>query len=169
MDYFSIVGSCNGVLCLCDNHCSDNVCINLWNPSIHVSKTLPLPHHWVRTGEYKYKIVYGIGFDSRNNDYKVVMIVFVREERQGLPVNSAPKVEAVELYELSANTWRNNKAVPECTTIYDDVTPAFLNGAVHWIGCYPIVSINRRGIRDHMAIVLFDLGDVSMPKSEVVG
>ena len=49
------------------------------------------------------------------------------------------------------------------------MTPAFLNGTVHWIGCYPIVSINRRGIRDHMAIVLFDLGDISMPKSEVVG
>ena len=82
VDYFSIVGSCNGLLCLRDNHFCDNMRINLWNPSIR------LLHHWFRTGEYRYKIVHRIGFDSRNNDYKVVMIVFVRKERQGLPVNS---------------------------------------------------------------------------------
>ena len=39
---FRIVGSCNGVLCLCDNH--NNLRINLWNPAICASKILPLPH-----------------------------------------------------------------------------------------------------------------------------
>ena len=40
--HFDLVGSCNGVLCLCNNH--NNLGINLWNPAICASKILPLPH-----------------------------------------------------------------------------------------------------------------------------
>ena len=43
--------------------------------------------------QHKYKVVHGFGFESRNNDYKVVRLMF----------NETPKLEVVELYEFSTN------------------------------------------------------------------
>ncbi|XP_050210881.1 F-box/kelch-repeat protein At3g06240-like [Mercurialis annua] len=68
-DYFEIVGSCNGILCLTDNHSHMLKRIVLWNPSIGLSVTLPLQRIRYRV----LNVVLGFGYDSRTNDYKVVL------------------------------------------------------------------------------------------------
>ncbi|PHT76805.1 hypothetical protein T459_20327 [Capsicum annuum] len=71
--YFNIVGSCNGLLCLADDHeCCRNH-IYLWNPSIRKSLKLPIPIYTFKTLS-TLDHTQGFGFDRTTNDYKVVRI-----------------------------------------------------------------------------------------------
>ncbi|KAL4595686.1 hypothetical protein ACB092_12G109000 [Castanea dentata] len=83
------VGSCNGMLCFTSSRSWSNV-VYLWNPSIRKFKRLPNSQLFIMT--------LGIGFDSQNNDFKVV----------GIPrtfAKSKPPPE-VEVYSLSSDSWK---------------------------------------------------------------
>ncbi|KAK9994102.1 hypothetical protein SO802_023805 [Lithocarpus litseifolius] len=83
------VGSCNGMLCFTSSRSWSNV-VYLWNPSIRKFKRLPDSQLFIMT--------VGIGFDSQNNDFKVV----------GIPRTFAkPKPPPeVEVYSLSSDSWK---------------------------------------------------------------
>ncbi|CAL5342828.1 unnamed protein product [Camellia sinensis] len=75
--YFRIVGSCNGVVCLSDDHMCYVHTIILWNPSIRKSFNLPRPSVVFQThGPFVHSIGFGFGFgfgfDSINHECKVV-------------------------------------------------------------------------------------------------
>ena len=59
------VGSCNGMLCFTSSRSWSNV-VYLWNPSIRKFKRLP-------NNQFP-NMIFGIGYDSQNNDFKVVGI-----------------------------------------------------------------------------------------------
>lgn len=86
---FSVVGSCNGIICLCDNvHCY------LWNPSTMQSKQLsenPNLNVWID------KLAFG--FDSISNDYKVLRFTRLIE-------TSATVVPVVQLYSTNTDSWK---------------------------------------------------------------
>ncbi|KAK2665643.1 hypothetical protein Ddye_004217 [Dipteronia dyeriana] len=121
MDW-NIIGSCNGVLCLCSN--SDRSLIYMWNPSISKHITLPRPF-------YKYNIRYlGFGVDHLSghlDDFKVVTI--------------STNANA-EVYSLQKNSW---KIIPEGFPPSIELSscprdhPVFVKGCVHWcarVSCY---------------------------------
>lgn len=127
-DYFEIVGSCNGIVCLTDNHSHILKRIILWNPSIGLSVTLPLQR-------FSYKIsnvILGFGFDSLNNDYKVIRIVYYSSNGGSLIVPPD-----VEIFELSKGAWRikNSESAPAyIVSKYSSQT--VLEGSIHWVGYY---------------------------------
>ncbi|XP_075649833.1 F-box protein At3g08750-like [Castanea sativa] len=86
------MGSCNGILCFVDHRKFAIVDVYLWNPSIIKFKRLPdtcltqLPI-----------IALGFGFDSQNNDYKVVRILWIDPKPMPPP--------EVQVYSLSSDSW----------------------------------------------------------------
>uniref|UniRef100_A0A5B6YXE8 F-box domain-containing protein n=1 Tax=Davidia involucrata TaxID=16924 RepID=A0A5B6YXE8_DAVIN len=150
-EYFRIVGSCNGLICLSDDYDSCTDTIVIWNPSIRKSVFLPKPGFtFVPHGA----CLLGFGFDPLSNDYKVVRIVY-QPENYNFKV--PPKVE---LYTLSTGTWRSICAAAPPYVVYNFFSlSAFMNGAVHWVAS----SV-------HSLIVAFDLGaevfrEIMMPDS----
>lgn len=67
-DKYHILGSCNGLLCLCDIH---QRYVRLWNPCIRVrSKRLP-----IGVGSVAGITFHGFGYDHVNNKYKLLVVV----------------------------------------------------------------------------------------------
>ncbi|KAF3431844.1 hypothetical protein FNV43_RR26580 [Rhamnella rubrinervis] len=85
-----IVGSCNGVVCLCYSY-SISVII-LWNPATGDTKIVPRSMGFPITTSCRI----GFGFDAGNNDYKVVRI---REFYD-------PSCIKIEIYSLKTDSWR---------------------------------------------------------------
>ena len=59
-------GSCNGILCFTNYTAPGSNVVYLWNPSIRKFKRLP-------NNQFP-NMIFGIGYDSQNNDFKVVGI-----------------------------------------------------------------------------------------------
>eukprot|EP00257_Ricinus_communis_P009116 XP_002527481.2 F-box protein At3g07870 [Ricinus communis] len=146
--YFEIVGSCNGVLCLSDTYRVNSHTIILWNPTIRKSVILPLP---CINFDQIYMFVLGFGFDPKSSEYKVVRVVY-RMRENGCKVDIRPQVE---VYELGMNAWRSIivSAAPQYV-ISELSLQVFLNGAVHWIGYNP--RHEGSDFRD-LSMVLFDM------------
>ncbi|CAL5406745.1 unnamed protein product [Camellia sinensis] len=125
--YFRIVGSCNGVVCLSDDHRCYVHTIILWNPSIRKSFNLPRPSVVFQThGPFMHSI--GFGFDSINNECKVVRVTYV-EDDDGFDI-VPPEVE---LYSLSRGCWQSISYRGLQSIIPERSPQVYINGAVHWI------------------------------------
>ncbi|KAK1353729.1 putative F-box and associated interaction domains-containing protein [Heracleum sosnowskyi] len=150
MPEFTVVGSCNGLLCLCDSLYKDAVYI--YNPFTNDYKELP------KTRQYDEELVVcGFGYHPETKQYKVVKIVYYWIVSIGdYPVRRirTPSCSRSEVLVLSlgVNTWKNVGQVP-----YNLVRRAhgalFTCGRIHWLtrGVYN----NVRGL----IIVSFDLAD----------
>ncbi|XP_043693194.1 F-box protein CPR1-like [Telopea speciosissima] len=134
-----IVGSCNGLLCI--SYSDDD--IFLWNPSTRRHQKLPItPIEFPFDNRLRY-IVYGFGYDSTSDDYKLVRVVrfFGDHHYPGLTSHSE-----VKIYSLRTNSWRRIGDLPiHLRYIYN--AGNFANSALHWVG------INSK------FIVSFDLKD----------
>ncbi|XP_059663277.1 F-box protein CPR1-like isoform X2 [Cornus florida] len=149
-DYpFRIVGSCNGLVCLSDDHSMHAYDIILWNPSIRKFVILPRPRVTEIThGSYMFLL--GFGFDPMTDDYKVVRIAYIkgRNGRDLIPPE-------VEVYRLSSGAWRSfSTGAPPYGMFGYTWTQAFVNGGIHWIGYDPCVASGNRNL-----VVSFDVGD----------
>ena len=145
-DECNIVACCNGLFCMADYGLSH--IIYLWNPSIRMFKKLlatPTPDEDARS-------VFGLAYNSQNNDFKVLRLVsvFYLEEAKA------------EIYSLSTDSWRTVVISMESlrgyepnfgTTMFKWMEPPclFLNGALH------TVAITSR----HRFILSFDVNDES--------
>ncbi|XP_050210952.1 F-box/kelch-repeat protein At3g23880-like [Mercurialis annua] len=69
-EYFVIIGSCNGLICLSD---SRYVRFYLWNPIINKCLTI---------SSLDSSLVVGFGYDCKKNDYKVVKILHQPERTE---------------------------------------------------------------------------------------
>ncbi|KAH7853839.1 hypothetical protein Vadar_007198 [Vaccinium darrowii] len=127
-DFFSVVGSCNGLICLSDDGQGGNMDdIYLWNPSIR--KSVALPRYNVRVESHGPAMqCLGFGFDSVTDDFKVVRVVHVYE---GEGCYWVPP--EVEIYTLKTGNWRciSDKALP--AMISKRYRQAYVNGAAHWM------------------------------------
>ncbi|XP_012076214.1 F-box protein At3g07870 [Jatropha curcas] len=148
--YFDIIGSCNGLICLSDTYRINTHTIILWNPSIGKSITLPLP---CISFDLIYMFVLGFGFDEKRNKYKVVRIVYYIKDN-GSKIDITPQVE---VYELGMVAWRSIrvKAAPKYV-ISELSLQIFLKDFVHWIGYNPNEADSN--FRD-LSIVLFDMSN----------
>ncbi|XP_030966524.1 F-box/kelch-repeat protein At3g06240-like [Quercus lobata] len=129
--YFQLVGSANGLFCLHEGNR-----FILWNPCIRKFITLPTP--------CLFPCFLGFGFDSRNNDYKLVRIA------------KSAKLSLVEVCSVSERAWRvasGGDLCPAritCSVLHPQ--PASLNGALHFVA-------NDWGGAQSLVVLSFDLGD----------
>ncbi|XP_071715199.1 F-box/kelch-repeat protein At3g23880-like [Rutidosis leptorrhynchoides] len=108
-----IVGSCNGIICLRD-HYSGN--FSLWNPSIRRKLTLPYPFFSLNNYE-----IAGVGFDSKTDDYKIVILSCFRHGKHKSMV-----------YSLKKPVWR--EITPPSSRITCVNSPGcVVNGVLHWV------------------------------------
>ncbi|KDP38909.1 hypothetical protein JCGZ_00666 [Jatropha curcas] len=128
---FSIVGSCNGLVCLMHNLYTYNYTFVLWNPVI--GKSLELPEPNIKFDSHgAFEAFVGFGFDSCSYDYKVVRVLRLLEYENESEEDDEVAIE-VEIFSLRKNSW---KVITDIAPQYDIVersSQAFVNGAVHWI------------------------------------
>ncbi|XP_030966873.1 F-box/kelch-repeat protein At3g23880-like [Quercus lobata] len=153
-DCFQLVGSVNGLFCLYE----ENRFI-LWNPCIR--KFIILPKTSV-TGLFPCYLA--LGFDSRDNDYKVVRIAYqlVKIRSEGA------KPPLVEVYSVREGSWRitsgGDSYPPKITISNWPHQAASLNGAVYF-------PANDWGEAQSSVVLSFDLGDevfrvISLPNGK---
>lgn len=131
----------------------------LWNPSIRKHLILPNPTIICKS-QGSHRDSFGFGFDPLTNDYKVVRVVYrVKNFCYVFPPE-------VEVYELRTHSWRRGISDGEFSyCIAKHTQQAFLNGAVHWIGYNPKVSV---GVFRN-SIVLFNMKTESFGTMMVPG
>ncbi|KAB1202195.1 hypothetical protein CJ030_MR8G007905 [Morella rubra] len=72
-----ISGSCNGLVCLCDNYNLNTV---LWNPATKETKVVPRSYvPRFPAGHIVSTIGLGFGFDVETNDYKIIKLLKFRD------------------------------------------------------------------------------------------
>ncbi|KAL7129055.1 hypothetical protein ABFS83_13G037400 [Erythranthe nasuta] len=149
--YFTIVGSCNGLLCIYDDRVDYTDTIILWNPCIKKSILLPEPN-LIHNSYGGFAQSFGFGFDSIAGDYKVVRVSCVDDlDHQ------------IELYKLSTGAWQDISShlkFDRCFIIDDRSRQAYVNGATYWIASCPHSC--------DLIIVLFDMstevfGEIKLP------
>ncbi|GMJ12181.1 hypothetical protein HRI_004887300 [Hibiscus trionum] len=117
---YRVVGSCNGLLCLqLSYYGEDYFNLVLWNPSIQ--KYIYLPHLSVSEDD---DLNVGFGFDSRNNDYKVLVV----------GVDKGGSWIQPYLFSLNGNCSKRVTAIPPNYDFGPDGSLPFVSGAVHWLG-----------------------------------
>ncbi|KAK7276798.1 hypothetical protein RIF29_17944 [Crotalaria pallida] len=126
-DKFSVVNSCNGLLCLCDPRYRDPLVVS--NPVTGEFIRLPPA---TRIEKMKNPIRAGFGFDPKTNEYKVLRICrryikhphHVREWMyDGI---------FAEMHTLGTSTWKNIGG--DLERFSNVLTfPTCVNGALHWL------------------------------------
>ncbi|KAM7498428.1 hypothetical protein LguiA_022842 [Lonicera macranthoides] len=125
-EYFRIVGTCNGLICLSDDYDTHTDTIIIWNPLIRKSVNLPKPQFGL---SQRGMCLLGFGFDSVTNDYKVVRIVYESTENYNFKLPPC-----VEVYTVRTGVWRTiDGAAPNYVVYNNSPAPAYVNGAVHWV------------------------------------
>ncbi|XP_058189826.1 F-box/kelch-repeat protein At3g23880-like [Rhododendron vialii] len=142
---YDLVGYVKGLFCFFE---PDNSF--LWNPSIGESISLPKPGITKSGSLWKYV---GFGFDSRTNDYKVVIIT-------SLCGTKPSEVVDIHVYSLNAGSWKVSNGAGDSFPLgfrpqMSGSPSACLEGAIHFV----IFAAKYRGNRSARLICSFDLGD----------
>lgn len=137
--YFTIIGNCNGLLCLSDDRVLYLHTIILWNPCIRKSIVLPKPN-LIYNSFGTFVQSFGFGFDPISSDYKLVRVSYADDAQDPRP--------QVEIYRLSTGLWQDISYLALDCVIYNRSRSAYINGATHWIAS----SIQRGDL-----IVSFDM------------
>ena len=141
-----ILGSCNGLLCVCQSDMEDSVeykrsgkyyvspKIALWNPLTKKLRILPFAPIQVTTWSPLYGVLdplefqYAFGHDSFNNDYRVLRIV---QQNPGMPDPDKFILKAM-VYSLKANSWREIVA-PGYLHYIVSKESVLVRDAFHWL------------------------------------
>ncbi|KAI8534295.1 hypothetical protein RHMOL_Rhmol10G0079200 [Rhododendron molle] len=129
VNFFRVVGSCNGLICLSDDLLGYTYTVILWNPAIRRYLTLPMPNICFEDyGPYMFSL--GFGFDPKTNDHKVVRIVYLEGSGRVKGWVVPPKVE---VYALSTGVWKTIKGSKIGYHMVEVFwSRAFANCGVHW-------------------------------------
>ncbi|XP_059645948.1 F-box protein CPR1-like [Cornus florida] len=137
-----VLGSFHGLLCLSNSEEE----IVLWNPSTRKHRKLPVaPIEFPPEFTFPQFFIYGLGYDSVSDDYKLVRIV----QFYGIDHDSFDS--EVKVYSLKSNSWRRIQDFPYYL-LYKRVNAAVVNGALHWV-------VSRKPESDTANLIAaFDLG-----------
>ncbi|PWA85330.1 F-box associated interaction domain-containing protein [Artemisia annua] len=114
----SIIGSCNGLLCIL---VTDDNTLFIYNPSTRTTNILPPSKQVVSALRFSY----GFGYDETNHDYKVVKLWRCEQP--------SPPYWDTLIYSLKAGSWKAIGRFPFVNPFNDGM---FLNGALHWANGY---------------------------------
>ncbi|KAJ9158866.1 hypothetical protein P3X46_024410 [Hevea brasiliensis] len=159
--FFSFIGSCNGLICLADYHYAASNTFILRNPPICKFMTLPKPNVTFETHDkcipetprtecdirnpWQLPSFVGFGFDSHTNDYKVLRIAEFNN-------NEMPMIE---VYSLIAGSWKFLPTTRQKYNIVQKCKQAFVNGVVHFIA----FQEDEHGDTEKMYVPGFDFSD----------
>lgn len=121
-----VFGPCNGVVCL-----TNTKDVVLCNPATREFKALPVPPFSYPRGLESEIEGIGFGYDSVDDNYKVVMLVTLTKKGYHFIYDST----RVLIFDSSSNSWRH---VDACVPHYVAHFPCFelfFNGAFHFYGC----------------------------------
>ncbi|GLU15700.1 hypothetical protein SLE2022_321700 [Rubroshorea leprosula] len=135
-DDLNILGSCNGLLCI--SNILDDMAV--WNLSM--KKYIILPS--LSLGSYDL-YVFGFGYDSVNDDYKVVRIT-QSGGKEGKPLESEVKVLS-----MGRKGWRRIEDIPYVLPC-PGANGVFASGSLHWVVSY------KDEPSDENVIVALDVG-----------
>uniref|UniRef100_A0A5B7BNK8 F-box domain-containing protein n=1 Tax=Davidia involucrata TaxID=16924 RepID=A0A5B7BNK8_DAVIN len=178
-NFFRVVGSCNGLICLSDDHFGYTYSLIIWNPVTRRSVTLPKPGICFDVcGPYMGAL--GFGFDPQTNDYKVVRLSFLQNKMGSWDTSAGPRSllfggeggyiapPEVEVFALSTGSWKtiDSAGVPHYNMIEYFWSSAFVNGKIHWLAYNRRDDCNRSY---HNTIMSFDVvrevfGEVDLPR-----
>ncbi|GLT56478.1 hypothetical protein SLA2020_295160 [Shorea laevis] len=148
----TLLGSCNGLIC-CLIRLNDFQNVIIWNKStgdIHVTRW---PRYGTRNKEEHSPCLmqHGFGYDSINDDYKVVGISCIHAE--------------TKVYSLRNNTWKStHKGLPFINALTNNERKGLIvGGALHWMAGLDWNTGNPN------IVVAFDLNtevfhNISLPK-----
>ncbi|XP_057509860.1 F-box protein At3g07870-like [Actinidia eriantha] len=141
--YNWIIGSCNGLICICDDCYNHSHHIVIWNPSIRKSVVLPR----IYKPQSPYRIVLGFGAHPTTHEYMAVMVVY-----KNALLNPEREPAKVEIYEQGTGSWRCVRSASfPCFMLEFLLQQAFVNGAVHWVAHDPVTGLRN-------VVVSFDMG-----------
>ncbi|XP_058202751.1 F-box/kelch-repeat protein At3g06240-like [Rhododendron vialii] len=128
-----VVNSCDGLV-LVSIRCSSE--LFLLNPSTRECKKLPVFPCVVDSADYFDEDLYGVGYDSSTDDYKVLIIFSASFPRTGASI--------VAIYSLKTDSWRRIQDTDFYLEAYSG--RVFVNGCLHGIcwrdGCNGIVAFD---------------------------
>ncbi|XVF53401.1 hypothetical protein PTKIN_Ptkin05aG0096600 [Pterospermum kingtungense] len=140
-----VVGSVNGLVCLDVSPCyaSDFV---LWNPGPKQFKRLVFPLIASTKTNPIWLVSLGFGFDSFNNDYKLVRIVSFKSN------DSSPPVVRAEVYSWRNDVWKEIEESSDLPLICGAQDGVVVNGSLNW------VALELQRLADRKVVVSFDMG-----------
>lgn len=139
--FFRVIGCCSGVICLTDDQHTYIDHTFLWNPWIKKCIILPKPRVTF-TSHGTFRQVLGFGFDEKNNEYKVVRIVYL---------DSSKNPTEVDVYRSSSGCWHQISHSCLQYKIGRKAPQVYLNGATHWL------AYNKS--KNHHMVVAFQMAD----------
>ncbi|KAI5661932.1 hypothetical protein M9H77_21255 [Catharanthus roseus] len=153
---FRIIGSCNGLICLCYDESEFETQFILWNPSIGKRIALPLPRvtfeNSVRSSEF------GFGYDTESNDFKVVRLTGLKRENEE---DDFPPI--FEVFSLSRGKWREINPSPSQNWIVQfSRSFAFVNGKLHWLAYNLYNNVKKKVQGFDLTHEVFD--EMSLPE-----
>ncbi|PQP93579.1 F-box/kelch-repeat protein [Prunus yedoensis var. nudiflora] len=169
----TLVGTCNGLICLVARDNEIHFAASIWNPCIRKLVALPKP------GLAVYKDIdqvrYGFGYDSCTNDYKVLRCVNHKYIRQSTC--------QVEIWSLARGSWKSLSSAADhviLPTNSHPILPAnfhpgqlfnrsgvvFVNGSLHWLQLARNWKVNKM---DYL-VASFDMaselfGEITVPEA----
>ncbi|KAF5201765.1 F-box family protein [Thalictrum thalictroides] len=158
----SIIGSCNGLVCLSN----DKSYVLVWNPSTREYAFVSPGYCGDGTKNNEHSTaVMGFGYDSVTEDYKLVKIEYFYDAYGFGSMTEFDRCE-VRVYTLGTNSWRLIDDTPSPPCYIGNLTRvAHVNGVLYWVGLRGI------GIELSKSIISFNLrtekfGEVSWPEFE---
>jgi len=125
---FSIVNSCNGLLCLSEPYSKNPFLI--CNPATREFIRLPeASYDWLKMPRVQPKVQAGFGFQPKTNEYKVVILWKKHVKRTNYWVFERV---VLEIHTLGTPSWRNVEVDPQIS-FWSLMYPTCVNGALHWI------------------------------------
>ncbi|XP_076908591.1 F-box/kelch-repeat protein At3g06240-like [Bidens hawaiensis] len=159
VDMFTYLGSCNGLVLVSGHDVDGGHRLVVLNPTTNVFLEVPESGFDIVDELREIDIVYGFGYDSVSDDYKVVTVSFYNNDEE---VNDVENI-FVHVYSLKTDTWRR-----VCRFRYDhsygkSYSGVFVNGNLHWIA----IKDSDEDLRVIVAFSLADerLSEVALPKA----
>ncbi|KAI3698399.1 hypothetical protein L2E82_41915 [Cichorium intybus] len=123
----TIHGSCNGLV-LVSGHDFASVHIVVLNPT--TGEFVECQHPIMRTlvDFLEIEIMYGFGYDSVTDDYKVVTISYFHNSYLIPPDNMS-----IHVYSLRTNTWKEVTDSPYDHSHWRSLPGVFVDGFLHWV------------------------------------
>ncbi|XP_034229623.1 F-box/kelch-repeat protein At3g23880-like [Prunus dulcis] len=161
----TVMGTCNGLVCLVAGDDEIHFAASIWNPCIRKLVALPKP------GLAVYKDIdqvrYGFGYDSCTDDYKVLRCVNHKYIRHSTC--------QVEIWSLARGSWKSLSSAADHVILPANFHPGqlfnrsgvvFVNGALHWLQLARNWKVNKM---DYL-IASFDMaselfGETTVPEA----
>ncbi|KAK3041198.1 hypothetical protein RJ639_028458 [Escallonia herrerae] len=120
-----VIGSCNGLLLMALHYDDKRGVLTLFNPGTRRVRYLPSSNF--HCSAQRCSVDYGLGYDSTDEDYKIIEIIQIR------PQDSLSRSTRANVYSLTRNSWREVQAFTDNFSAHGPWR-CEVGGALHILG-----------------------------------